>query len=594
MGRFRVAFHTLLGLLTCFWSLAAGLPARAGYVFSALAGKATPSVVDVLALDENGKVLARGCGFFAGQGSQVVTCRHVLEGASQAQVKTADGRTFPVTFVTGDDWQRDLVQVSVAVPSGAARSLPALTMNRYSPALGEELVVIAGVSGSKPRITRVTVRGLGGILGAQETFQLNVALPPESSGSPVINAKGEVVGIAGIRVMQPLEFTWVVRTGWVLRMKLGNRQALADWAQAATAPGAVAARQFWNSGWESMGIGDWEGGLPFFQKAIENDPGLAEAYWGKGRCLERLGRAREAIQAIEQALSIKPDFFEAVIASGLAYGELDNWDEAIKAYQQAVRIIPDNADAYNNLGIAYVMKGRLLEGIEAYRQAIVLRPDYAEAYVGLGSAYDDQRRFGDAIDMFKHAILIKPELAEAHLNLGVTYAHQERWSDAVDAFQQAIRLRPDLAIEHYNLGVAYIKLKRWNEAVDAYKAVLRLQPNNAKAYFGLGLAYGDLGRWDEAAVAYKAAIHLDPDDEEAYFNLGKTYSQLERWEEAAGALRECIRLKPNLAMAHFLLGLVDIAMINPEAAKEEYVLLKNLDDGLAERLFDTIKQSKQP
>ncbi len=62
-----------------------------------------PSVVIVFAYDDTGEFLKLGSGFFISQNGDVVTNYHVLQGASSAEIKTSDGKTYPITYIVAED-----------------------------------------------------------------------------------------------------------------------------------------------------------------------------------------------------------------------------------------------------------------------------------------------------------------------------------------------------------------------------------------------------------------------------------------------------------------------------------------------------------
>jgi len=57
--------------------------------------------------------------------------------------------------------------------------------------------------------------------------------------------------------------------------------------------------------------GDWDEALAYCERAIQLDPGLADAHNYCGVVLEQLGRLEEAIAAYDEALRIAPEFVEA-------------------------------------------------------------------------------------------------------------------------------------------------------------------------------------------------------------------------------------------------------------------------------------------
>ena len=183
----------------------------------------------------------------------------------------------------------------------------------------------------------------------------------------------------------------------------------------------------------------------------------------------------------------------------------------------------------------------------------------------------------------------QPQTAEEYLNLGETCYDEGRYEEAIEAYKESVRLQPDSAMAHNNLGASYRKLDRHQEAIEAFKEAIRIQPDHAKAYIGLGNIYSQLGRLQEGIEAYKEGIRIQP-DYWALYNMSMNYGDLDRHAEAIEALKECVGIEPNFAEGHHFLGYQYIKVGDRESALVEYEILKNLDEKLANDLFNSIKK----
>jgi tetratricopeptide (TPR) repeat protein len=167
-----------------------------------------------------------------------------------------------------------------------------------------------------------------------------------------------------------------------------------------------------------------------------------------------------------------------------------------------------------------------------------------------------------------------------------------RYVEAVVAFRQAIRIKPNVAEAHYCLGVAYGKLPEHfgyeTDMLEAFKQAIRIKPDYVAAHNNLGVTYGQMGRHKEAIEAFKQAIRIKPDDADGHYNLGWSYTKLGRYVEAIEACKQAIRIKPDFAEAHYFLGLGYLITKDRGSALEQYKILKNLDNNLANQLFNRI------
>jgi tetratricopeptide (TPR) repeat protein len=419
--------------------------------------KIEPSAVVILTYDKEGKLIGQGSGFFISGNGDIITNRHVLAGAQRAEVKTTNGKVYTITLIVAEDEEADIIRASVNIPVESVRPL---SVSSSIPEVGERIAVIGSPLGLERTVSDGIVSAVREIPAFGKIIQITAPISPGSSGSPVVNMKGEVIGVATLQMVEGQNLNFAVPGNRIARLKTEKGKTLNKWEKG-VAQGWLASAEGLNStGLISLWAGDYEKALPYFEKAVIRNPRYTEAYFYIGYCNDELGRYAEAVEAYKQAIRIKPDCAEAHYNLGLAYGKLGRYTEAVEAYKQAIRIKPDYAEAHYNLGVAYHNLGRYAEAVEAFKQAIRIKPDLADAHYNLGVTYAELGRYAEAVEAFKQAIRIKPDYADAHCNLGVTYGELGHYTEAVEAFKQAIRIKPDYADAHYNLGVTYLRQKR--------------------------------------------------------------------------------------------------------------------------------------
>jgi len=110
-----------------------------------------PSVVIVFAYDDKGEFLKLGSGFFISQNGNIITNYHVLQGARSAEVKTSDGKTYPITYIVADDEQSDIIRLSVDIPSQYVHSL---SLSVTVPEVGERIIVYGSPLGLEKTVSK--------------------------------------------------------------------------------------------------------------------------------------------------------------------------------------------------------------------------------------------------------------------------------------------------------------------------------------------------------------------------------------------------------------------------------------------------------
>lgn len=464
-------------LLLCFVFISSSL---AQENLPAIVKKVEPSTVVILTYDKEGKILGQGSGFFISQNGDIITNRHVLKGASRAEIKTSQGKVFPITNIIAEDKEGDLIRVSLDIPSEIVHPL---SLSTSIPEKGEKVVVIGSPLGLESSVSDGIISAVRDIPTFGNIIQITAPISHGSSGSPVVNMKGEVIGVATFQLIEGQQLNFAIPSERIARFKAEKRKTFNEWNVGILEDWLASAEGLYNKGLTFIWIEDYKNALPYFEKAVKENPNYADAYYCIGHCNNELKRYTEAIEACKQAIRIKPDFAEAYNCLGAAYNNLRRWTEAIEASKQAIRIKPDLAGAHCCLGVAYSGLERYNEAIEASKQAIHIKPDYAEAYCCLGVAYIGIKRYSEAIEAAKQAIRIEPDFAEAHFGLGVAYSGLERYNEAIVAYKQAIRIKPDLAEAHHLLGLYCFRLGDRNSALEEYKILKSLNGDLANELF---------------------------------------------------------------------------------------------------------------
>src|SRR5256714_12615091 len=155
-----------------------------------------PSAVAVETFDAKGEKLSRGSGFFIDK-DRIVTNRHVIDGAYRAEVHLNSGNNFPVKSVVAVDAEADIALLKVDAPPNQVRSL---SLDRTSPQEGESVVVIGNPFGLEGSVTNGIVSAVRDIPGFGRIIQITAPISPGSSGSPVVNMHGQVIGVATLQI----------------------------------------------------------------------------------------------------------------------------------------------------------------------------------------------------------------------------------------------------------------------------------------------------------------------------------------------------------------------------------------------------------
>lgn len=456
--------------------LTAAVPATAQDILPELVRRIKPSAVAIETFDARGEKRSRGSGFFIDT-DRVVTNRHVLEGAARAEVHSSTGTRYPVKGVLAVDAEGDIAILLVEAPANLVRPLP---LDRTSPQEGESVVVIGNPFGLEGSVTNGIVSAVRDIPTFGRIIQITAPISPGSSGSPVVNMQGQVIGVATLQVTSGQSVNFAIPSERISQLQVGPLTSLSELMVAAGRNKRARAVQFFRDGLSFLSKDDCEKALPYFEKAVESDSNYPEAWAQTGFCNEKLGRHTEAIEASKRAVSLRPSA-ESYFNIGLAYFYLKQYRESAEAYRQAIRLDPYNAaDAYYALGLVYRDWGRADDEIQAYKQAIRLRADYTSAYERLGSRYFKSKKYSEALEVFKQLANLKPADATVPNSMGETYLEMGRMNEAIEAFRQAIRLKPDFGKAYFNLGKCLLAMGNRDAALEQYNILQNLDQDWAE------------------------------------------------------------------------------------------------------------------
>src|SRR5882672_1620148 len=397
--------------------LAASPNGHAQDLLPELVRRIKPSAVAIETFDARGEKLSRGSVFFIGS-DRVVTNRHVIDNAYRAEVHSYNGGVYQVKGVLAVDAEGDLALLRVDAPPNQVRPL---LLDRTSPQEGESIVVIGNPFGLEGSVTNGIVSAVRDIPTFGRIIQITAPISPGSSGSPVVNMRGQVIGVATLQITGGQSVNFAIPSERISQLQTGTLTSLSDLVVSTGRNKHARAVQYFRDGLSFLSKDDCQKALPYFEKAVEADSNYAEAWAQSGFCNEKLGRHTEAIEASKKAVTLRPAA-ESFFNIGLANYYLKQYRESAEGYRQAIKLDPYNAaDAYYALGLTYRDWGKADEEIQAYKQAIRLKPDYMSAYERLGARYLRSKKFAEAIDVFKQLSLQKPGDAAAPNNMGEAY-----------------------------------------------------------------------------------------------------------------------------------------------------------------------------
>jgi len=507
--------------------------------------KASPSVVYITVRDKDFKPIGLGSGFFVAASGLIVTNYHVIKGAEFATARVSSGATLFIDGVVATNPDGDLALLKV---SGGG--FPCLQIAKGGlPKIGAAVYAIGNPRGLENTFSGGMVSGHREIKPGLTTIQVTTPISPGSSGGPLLNTSGEVVGVttAYLATGQNLNFAAPVSGVSALIRKQGKVRTLAS-AGGLRLDTAETAEL--DKAWAAIHKSDWSTAARILKSLSEQQEENPFVWYALGHMHLWTAKYEMAVPYYKAAIALKPDYAEAYSGLGYAYRGIKRYPEALEAFEKAVAVDPHNVEAYMRMGTIYRDLERHLDAIEAYKKIVAFDPANLAAYSEIGNVYDELERYPEAIEAYKKAVTIDPDYAWAHYYMGNAYRELKRYPEAIEAFKKAAAADPEAILmvgawAHNSIGHVYRHMNRYPEAIEAFKKAVAVDPNYADAYRSMGNVYDELERYPEAVEAYKKAVTIDPDYAWAHYYMGNAYRELKRYPEAVAAYEQFLRLEPT-------------------------------------------------
>ncbi len=245
-----------------------------------------------------------GHGIFISTDGILLTNYHVIRDAAKIVARTSNGAIYGLKKVCGYSETYDVAELQFITPK-----VSFLTMGRSDDAVEGQRVVVIGF----PLGLDISVSD-GIISGFRENHslvQVTAPISPWSSGSPVLDESGKVVGIVRYFYLDGQNLNVAICSETV-------RSAIAKALEAPAPPPPIA-------------------------KAISTWTPTAD----------EVEQTLKVISVYTEQIRLKPDECSAYLMRGACYGSIKEYGKAISDYTEVIRLRPDYAAAYKGRAAAY-------------------------------------------------------------------------------------------------------------------------------------------------------------------------------------------------------------------------------------------------
>jgi len=213
-------------------------------------------------------------------------------------------------------------------------------------------------------------------------------------------------------------------------------------------------RESYRLGRQRFDAGDDRGALETFGVLLESCPRFADVHYMVGLVYERGGDLEAAATSLERALEINPGYAEAVAALVSVYERRGLFERSRELAEQLMPSVGPPvgrldattrgklANLHAALADAYREVGELREAIEAYRKALDRCPGFHDIRHKLGIALREAGLPDRAINEFKRILRANPAYLESAVQLGLTYYTLGRTPQAREEWESVLEQDP--------------------------------------------------------------------------------------------------------------------------------------------------------
>lgn len=237
---------------------------------------ASPSVLTLLCYDKDGQLTAQGSGFVVRRSGIAVTNWHVAEHAATMTATNGSGRVFTVNGYLNVDAGADLVLLQLANTDGSAvTDLAELHFaDSRAVAAGQKVFTLSTPQGLAQTLSDGLLSAIRSVK-EQQYLQISAPVSHGSSGGPVFNESGEVIGVIRGLLAGGENLNFAIPIDSVVRL-LNAPAAVADQG----APGVTAST--FERGLAAFNEKDYAVAASLFAQEVKANPQASEAAYNAG------------------------------------------------------------------------------------------------------------------------------------------------------------------------------------------------------------------------------------------------------------------------------------------------------------------------
>lgn len=532
--------------------------------------KAKRAVFSVVTYDKNDKMLNTGNGFFVSEDGVALSDYSLFKGAERAEIITAEGKQIPVSTILGANDMYDVIKFRVAITE---KKVPALIVANTAPAVGADAWMLPYSTQKSIACVSGKVKEVSKVAGEYHYYTLSMQMKDKMVSCPVMNADGQVFGIA-----QKSSGLDTVTTCYAAGAAFAMSQKISALSLGDAALKSIGIRKglpetedqalvylFMAS--SSLSEEDYGKLLDDF---IRQFPMNADGYLRRANYYVAKGRDDQswfdkAVADFNQALKVaqkKDDVYYNIGKLMYAYQlskpekPYKDWsyDTALKNVRQAITIDP--------LPVYVQLEGDILFAQQDYAGALAAYEKVNASNIASAGTFFSAAKTKELMKADPKEVLMlldsciarcpqpmTADFAPYLLERAQMYMNTDQPRNAMldyDAYDTAVKGQVNDVFYYYREQAA-LKARQYQRALDDIAKAVELNPTDLTYQAEHAVVNLRVGRYEEAIQILNNILKTDPKYGEAYRLLGLCQIQQKKTDEACGNFKKAKELgDPNV------------------------------------------------
>ena len=231
----------------------------------------------------------------------------------------------------------------------------------------------------------------------------------------------------------------------------------------------------------------------------------------KGLANNVLGERQQALAFFSQSIVANPDFPDAYLGRGKDLDDIGRYPQALKDFDKYLSIRDDNALAFYGRAVVYFHISNFNLALTDCNKALALEPKNTEVLTFRGEVYNGLQQTDNAIADFNAAIAIAPAYPVPYYKLACTFLLAKQYDKAINYINKAIELIPNAKEYFWIQARLYLYTDKNNQALAAAQKAVDLDTKAPEGLMWKASALFNLDKYDEALKTIAQGITYNPD-----------------------------------------------------------------------------------